>query len=56
MSVRQSDDTIVVASRTAGENEYIHIRYLASIREQDPLENVPLEERGSVKDIEKNYV
>ena len=56
MSVRDSDDTIIVTSRKASDNEFIQIRYTAAVKEKDPLTDVPTEERGDVSEIEVNYV
>lgn len=56
MSVRQSDDTVVVTSRTASSNEFVQVRYIAAVKKQDPLREVPIEERGNVSEIEVNYV
>lgn len=56
MSVRDSDDTIVVTSRTATNNEFVKVRYMAAVKEKDPLQDVPTEERGDVSEIEVNYV
>lgn len=55
MSVRDSDDSIVVASRTAGPNEMLSVRS----QKEKVLTNVPelpVEEKGSIKEIELNYV
>lgn len=56
MSVRESDDTVVVTSRTASSNEFVQVRYIAAVKNQDPLQEVPIEERGNVSEIEVNYV
>ncbi|XP_011442674.2 protein FRG1 homolog [Magallana gigas] len=49
------DDEIVCLSSKAGEQEIIQIRLNTSL-EVDPLENIPKEERGKVKETEINYV
>lgn len=49
------DDEIVCLSSKAGEQEIIQIRLNTSL-EVDPLENIPKEERGKVKEAEINYV
>lgn len=46
---------IVCTSKQAGAGEFLHLRSNATL-ERDPLEGVPKEERGSVKDTEVNYV
>ncbi|XP_059178628.1 protein FRG1-like [Physella acuta] len=46
---------VVCLSRTAGPNEMIKLRS-NTVREKDPLEGVPSEDRGSVKEAEINYV
>ena len=56
MSVRETDDTVVVTSRTASNNEFVNVRYMAVVKEKDPLQDVPTEERGDVSEIEVNYV
>jgi len=56
LSVRHSDDTLVVASRTAGDEEMLNVRYVADSNVEDPLQNVPVEERGNIAQIEENYV
>lgn len=56
MSAREEDDAIVVTSQTASDKEFVRVRYMASTKVKDPLENVPLEERGDVSEIEVNYV
>lgn len=56
MSVRLSDDSVVVTSRTASENEYVQVRYMAAVKEKDPLQDIPAEERGNISEIEENYV
>lgn len=55
MSVRDSDDSIVVGSRTAGPNEMLSIR---SQKEKilTSAPEIPIEEKGSIKEIELNYV
>ena len=54
MSIRDTDDTIVVTSRTASGNEFVKIRFMAAVK--DPLQDVPLEERNDVSEIEVQYV
>lgn len=49
------DGLIECVSRTAGEGEVVTLRSNVR-RERDPLEDVPKEERGSVKAQEINYV
>ncbi|XP_055894418.1 protein FRG1-like [Biomphalaria glabrata] len=46
---------IVCLSRTAGPKEMLRVRSSAA-RERDPLEDIPKEDRGSVKEAEINYV
>ncbi|PVD35239.1 hypothetical protein C0Q70_06520 [Pomacea canaliculata] len=50
-----SDGDIVCQSSKAGPKEMIKLRSCAA-REGDPLEDVPKEERGTLKDAELNYV
>ncbi|XP_060553089.1 protein FRG1-like [Ruditapes philippinarum] len=49
------DEDIVCASKTAGDKEMIKIRSNV-VRETDPKFSIPVEERGSLKDAEINYV
>ncbi|GFN82274.1 protein frg1-like [Plakobranchus ocellatus] len=49
------DGELACSARTAGEGEFLRLRSSA-VRERDPLEDIPTEERGSVKDAEINYV
>ncbi|BFZ15142.1 hypothetical protein BsWGS_18181 [Bradybaena similaris] len=49
------DGDVLCVSSKAGPGEFIRLRSCA-VRERDPLEDVPLEERGSVKAAEVNYV
>lgn len=56
MSVQPSDDSVVVTSRTASENEFVQVRYMAAVKERDPLQDIPTEERGDISEIEVNYV
>ncbi|XP_065221681.1 protein FRG1 [Planococcus citri] len=56
MSIQDSDDSVVVTSRKAGDKEIVQVRYFAADREKDPLEDIPVEERGDLKEVEMNYV
>ncbi|XP_063413167.1 protein FRG1-like [Mytilus trossulus] len=49
------DGDIVCNSKKAGESEMLKIRLNANI-ETDPFANIPVEERGKIKDAEINYV
>ncbi|XP_075228177.1 protein FRG1 homolog [Lycorma delicatula] len=55
MSIRESDDTLVAVSQTAGENEMVVVRSSA-LRETDKKPEIPVEEQGSLSEIEVNYV
>lgn len=55
MSVRAEDDTVVATSRTAGTAEMLQIRS-AAVTEVDSSNDIPDEEKGSVNEIEINYV
>ncbi|XP_013394469.1 protein FRG1 [Lingula anatina] len=46
---------VVCKSKVAGESEIVKMRCCLS-REVDPKANIPLEERGKIKDAEINYV
>lgn len=54
MSV-SSDDTIVALNKLAEEDEMLQIRS-QTVREINPLKDVPQEEQGSLAQIEVNYV
>lgn len=56
MSIEESDDSVVVNSRKATDKEIVQVRYVAATREKDPLEDIPVEERGDLKEVEVNYV
>ncbi|XP_048776125.1 protein FRG1 homolog [Ostrea edulis] len=49
------DDEIVCLTSKAGEQEMIKVRVNISL-DVDPMENIPKEERGKVKETEVNYV
>lgn len=49
------DGDIVCSNKKAGDNEMIKIRLNAMI-DKDPLADIPMEERGKIKDAEINYV
>lgn len=55
MSIRDSDDTLVAVSQKAGDNEMVVIRSSA-VRDTDKKPEIPIEEQGSLIDIELNYV
>ncbi|XP_075226536.1 protein FRG1 homolog [Lycorma delicatula] len=55
MSIRESDDTLVAVSQTAGENEMVVVR-CSALRETDKKPEIPVEEQGSLSEIEVNYV
>lgn len=55
MSIREEDDQLVALSRTAGPDQFIQIRTAADIKTDDANE-IPLEEKGSLTQIEENYV
>lgn len=55
MSVKEEDDNIVAISRNAGPAEMLWVRtQVDSSQEIKP--EIPDEEKGSLKDIELNYV
>lgn len=56
MSIRLSDDTVMANSRTASDNEIVNVRYIAAVKERDPMEDIPVEERGNLSEVELNYV
>lgn len=54
MSVNPEDDSIVAQSRKAGENEMVIMRIQNEKVADD--DDTPVEEKGSIRDIEINYV
>lgn len=50
-----SDETVIAISKQAGEDEIVQIRS-QTVREINPLKDVPQEEQGSLEQIEVNYV
>ncbi|XP_017888343.1 protein FRG1 homolog [Ceratina calcarata] len=50
-----ADDDVVCRSATAGSSEFCTVRSVAR-KTADPDERVPTEERGSLRDVEVNYV
>lgn len=54
LSASPEDDSIVAQTRKAGENEFVVIRCQMERVSND--DDTPSEERGSIKDIELNYV
>ncbi|XP_022202601.1 protein FRG1 homolog [Nilaparvata lugens] len=55
MSIRNDDDTLVAISQTAGENEMVKVRSSVT-KETDKKLEIPVEEQGSLAEIEVNYV
>ncbi|KAL3278812.1 hypothetical protein HHI36_016334 [Cryptolaemus montrouzieri] len=53
--VNPIDDAIIAKSKKAGENEILTVRS-HTVREVNPLKDVPTEEQGDIKQIEENYV
>nr|CAH7729757.1 unnamed protein product [Callosobruchus chinensis] len=55
LSVDTEDDSVVANAKRAGPGQFIQIRS-QSIKEENPLKDVPTEEQGKVNEIELNYV
>jgi len=55
LSVNDDDDSIVADKRTAGRNEMLWVR-TQTVKLNDQIPQVPDEERGSISQIEVNYV
>uniref|UniRef100_A0A1B6LVN5 Protein FRG1 homolog n=1 Tax=Graphocephala atropunctata TaxID=36148 RepID=A0A1B6LVN5_9HEMI len=55
MSIRPEDDHLVASSKTAGSAEFVQIRTTADMQTDD-VNEVPVEEKGSLSQIEENYV
>lgn len=54
MSVTEDDD-VICSSKTAGSSEYVCLRSLVQ-RIDDPNKGIPIEEQGSLTEVEVNYV
>lgn len=50
-----SDETVVALSKQVGTEEILQIRS-QTVREINPLKDVPHEEQGNLEQIEVNYV
>ncbi|CAG0925775.1 unnamed protein product, partial [Notodromas monacha] len=50
------EDSVVCSKRRAEADEVVKIRVQARMEAQDPNEGVPVEERGSLVDVEVNYI
>lgn len=55
MSIDPEDDTVVANGKKAGPEHVLQIRS-QTVREVNPLKDVPQEEQGSLDQIEINYV
>lgn len=55
ISIDDEDDTLVAKHKRAGQDNFIQIRS-QTVREVNPLKDVPTEEQGSLDQIEVNYV
>lgn len=55
MSVDDQEDAIVAVSKTAGPQEMLQIRS-QTVKEDNPLKDVPTEDQGALEQVEINYV
>lgn len=55
MSIRSEDDHLVALSRTAGPEEILQVR-TATVQQTDDVNEIPVEEKGNLSQIEENYV
>lgn len=55
MSIDDLEDAVMAKDRKAGEKHVVQIRS-QTIKEVNPLKDVPTEEQGSLKEVEVNYV
>lgn len=55
MSIDPEDDAVVALTKQAGAEQIIQIRS-QTVRDVNPLKDVPTEEQGSLEEIEINYV
>ncbi|XP_018323246.2 protein FRG1 homolog [Agrilus planipennis] len=55
ISIHSKDDSVIALSKVASKDEILQIRS-QTIKEHNPLKDVPTEEQGSLEEIEVNYV
>ncbi|KAG5882595.1 hypothetical protein JTB14_014783 [Gonioctena quinquepunctata] len=55
LSIDTEDDSIVARARKAGPEQFLAMRS-QTVKEDNPLKDVPTEEQGSIAEIEVNYV
>lgn len=55
LSIDPEEDSVVANVKKAGPDQYIQIRS-QTVREENPLKDVPNEEQGNIEQIEINYV
>jgi hypothetical protein len=55
MSVNDEDDAIIAADKKAGSAHMLQIRS-QTVKDVNPLKDVPAEEQGALEQVEINYV
>lgn len=55
VAIDPEDDAVVALRKTVGEAEVCSIRTCA-VRETNPVDEQPVEEQGSLAEVELNYV
>lgn len=55
VAIDPEDDAVVALRKTVGEAEICSIRTCA-VRETNPVDEPPVEEQGSLAEVELNYV
>lgn len=55
VSIDPEDDAVVASRKSVGEAEVCCIRTCA-VRETNPIDEPPVEEQGSLNEVELNYV
>ncbi|KAJ8929920.1 hypothetical protein NQ314_017354 [Rhamnusium bicolor] len=55
LSIDPEDDAVVANVKRAGPDQFIKIRS-QTVKEDNPLKDVPTEEQGNIGQIEINYV
>lgn len=55
VAIDPEDDAVVALRKTVGEAEICSIR-TCSVRETNPVDEPPVEEQGSLAEVELNYV
>ena len=55
MSIQDDDDAVVAVDKKAGADHMLYIRS-QTVKDVNPLKDVPVEEQGDLEQVEINYV